>query len=187
MDNQPRRKLTRLAGFDYSQAGAYFVTICTEERTCTFGSIVNGEMGLNDAGVMVHKWWLELESKYPSVTSDAFVVMPNHMHGTITLVGAPLRGRLLPPHGSPSALPTARPHRAAPTLGSLIRWFKTMTTNAYIRGVKFHGWPPFPGRLWQRNYYEHVIRNEDDLFNTRRYIENNPLQWDMDEENPNRQ
>ena len=61
-----------------------------------------------------------------------------------------------------------------------------MTTNAYIRSVKSGGWPPFPGRLWQRNYYEHVIRNEDDLFNTRRYIENNPLRWDSDDENPGR-
>jgi REP element-mobilizing transposase RayT len=69
-------------------------------------------------------------------------------------------------------------------LQTIVQWFKTMTTNAYIRGVNRHGWPPFPGRLWQRNYYERIIRNDDELARARRYIEENPMQWHLDAENP---
>ena len=111
--------------------------------------------------------------------------MPNHFHGILYLadamVGAALRGR---PEQDANIPPSGRPHRGAPTLGVVIDWFKTMTTNAYIRGVRQHGWAPFPGQLWQRNYYERVIRNDDELFQIRQYIQENPLKWDWDPENP---
>ena len=79
---------------------------------------------------------------------------------------------------------SGHPHRGAPTLGDIVDWFKTMTTNDYIRGIKQHGWRPFPGKLWQRNYYEHIIRDDTEAGRIRQYIANNPMQWLDDGENP---
>ena len=120
--------------------------------------------------------WNALPTKFPNPETDAFVVMPNHIHGILTFVGAAPRGR--PPEG--------QPHGVAPTLGDVVGWFKTITTNAYIRGVKDRGWPPFDRRLWQRNYYEHVIRTDDDLDRVRQYIVTNPMNWNSDQRNPGR-
>jgi REP element-mobilizing transposase RayT len=125
---------------------------------------------------MVMKWWKELGNKFTSVLPDEAVVMPNHFHGIIVIVGAALCGR--PPSG--------RPHRGAATLPLIMDWFKTMTTNEYIRGVKEKNWPRFAGKLWQRSYYDHIIRNEQDLHGVRAYIMNNPAQWTIDGENPER-
>lgn len=189
------RRSIRLKGYDYSQAGAYFVTICTQNRACLFGNIVDGEMILNDAGRMVEKWYHELENKFPSMICDEFICMPNHTHFIIILVGADLCVRpnamadlCVRPNVRPNAITTNKQERGAhpgAPLQEIAKWFKTMTTNAYIRGVKQHGWPPFPGKLWQRNYYEHIIRNEDALNRIREYIVNNPKQWQSDRENPN--
>lgn len=188
------RRSVRLQGYDYAQAGAYFVTICTQGRECVFGEIVEGEMRLNDAGRMVERWWAELMNKFLSIEINEYIVMPNHFHGIVVIVGAALCGRpgagvgagvlsdrRRQKRGQPKA---GHPHRGAPTLGDIMDWFKTMTTNDYIRGVKQHGWPSFPGKLWQRNYHEHIIRNEEELRNLRQYIVNNPLQWALDQENP---
>lgn len=101
---------------------------------------------------------------------DSFVLMPNHLHGIIHITEV-------------GAIP-GRPHGAAPTLGTVVAWFKSMTTNAYGRGVRNDGWPAFEGRLWQRNYYEHIIGNERDLDAVREYIFNNPARWESDRENP---
>jgi REP element-mobilizing transposase RayT len=140
-------------------------------------------MRLTDAGRMVEKWWKELENKFPSIEIDAFTTMPNHFHGILIIdqspgternVGAALRGR--PGKG--------HPRRGAPTLGDFMGWFKTMTTNEHIRGVKTQNWPAFTARLWQRNYYEHVIRNENELTLIREYIQMNPGKWAYDKENP---
>ena len=180
-----QRRSIRLKDFDYSETGYYFITICAKNRECLFGGMINFEMRLNDAGQMMEKWWKELNHKFPRVQTDTFAVMPNHFHGIIGLcdVGAALRGR----PGLDANIPSSgRPPRGAPTLGHIIDWFKTMTTNAYIRGVRQHGWAPFPGQLWQRNYYERVIRNDDELFQIRQYIQENPLKWDLDPENPRR-
>ncbi len=129
---------------------------------------------------MIEAWWRELPNKFPSIRMDQHVVMPNHFHG-ILYVGAALCGR---PGVDSVGERLGRPHRVAPTLGDIISWFKTMTTNQYIRGVKTEGWPPFPGRLWQRNYYEHIIRDEDELNYYCTYIANNPANWQTDKENP---
>ena len=136
---------------------------------------MNGEMMLNDAGRMVWQWWDELNNKFPTIETDAAIVMPNHFHGIIAIVGVALCGR--PDNVN-------RDKEGHPTLGDIMDWFKTMTTNGYITGVKQNDWPPFPGRLWQRNYYERVIRNDDELCDTREYIANNPATWAEDEENP---
>jgi REP element-mobilizing transposase RayT len=177
------RRSIRLREYDYSSAGAYFVTVCVEGRECLFGEAGDGSVNLNEAGRMVAEWWTKLPDRFPGVQLDEFVTMPNHVHGIVVLVGAT-------PCGCPSlsvrdSTPrSGRPRGAAPTLGDVMDWFKTMTTNAYIRGVKQSNWPPFPGRLWQRNYYERVIRDDDELTDIRGYIRHNPAQWEHDGENP---
>jgi len=183
------RRSIRLEGYDYAQPGAYFVTIVTQGRECLFGDVVDGEMRLNDAGRMVERWWAELGNKYSHVVPDAHVVMPNHFHGIVVItdggdgVGADLR--VCPNAGAHvgAPLPIDAGAHVAP-LSEIVQWFKTMTTNEYIRGVKILGWIPFPGKLWQRNYYEHIVRDENALDRIRQYIANNPAQWDADDENP---
>ncbi len=183
-----RRRSLRLAGFDYGREGAYFVTVCTHNRASLFGEIVNGEMQLNDVGRMVATQWRSLSERFSSVQPDAFVVMPNHMHGIIALidVGAALVAaqgmahRINPPRRATT--------RVAPTksLGTVIGAYKSLTTVEYARGVKMLGWSPFAGKLWQRNYYEHIIRNETALSRIRQYIKDNPARWAEDPENPAR-
>jgi putative transposase len=184
--NLHHRRSIRLRGYDYSRAGAYFITICLQGRECLLGTVVGEKIQLNDAGLMVEKWWLELPNKYSEVEIDAAVIMPNHFHGIVLItgagqpagatggdrVGAALRGR-----------PDGGGIDGKPTLGQIVGWFKTMTVNEYIRGVKERGWPPFYGRFWQRNYYEHIVRNEDEMDNIRAYIEANPARWAWDREN----
>ncbi|MDF9392115.1 MULTISPECIES: transposase [Methylococcus] len=171
-----QRRSIRLKDYDYSQAGAYFVTMCTQNRACLFGDVIDGAMRVNDAGRMVQTVWDELPLHYVGVELDTFVVMPNHVHGIIVLVGA-----------GPRACPkSGRPQGAAPTLSlpDVVHRFKTLTTKRYTDGVKTGGWPPFHGRVWQRNYYEHIIRDEVSLHRIREYIANNPQQWALDRENP---
>lgn len=170
------RHSLRLKGYDYSQVGAYFITICVRNRECLFGEIVNGKMFLNNAGHMVEKWYFELPKKYSDIQCLEYIVMPNHFHCIIQNVGADL-------HVCP--YPNKGEHAGSP-LRNIVQWFKTMTTNDYIRNAKQNGWEPFEGKLWQRNYYEHIIRNETELNALREYIVNNPLKWDEDEENPNK-
>ena len=196
------RRSIRLKGYDYSQAGAYFITICTQNRECLLGEIADGQMQLNDAGKMIEKWYFELMNKFPDIQCDEHIVMPNHFHCVIHNVGADLRvcpnntgqsrnmGHLQNIGYSHVIVPTLKSgeykmgeHIGSP-LQNVVQWFKTMTTNEYIRHVKQNGWKPFNGKLWQRNYYEHIIRNEDDLNQIREYIMNNPWKWDLDDENP---
>jgi len=166
------RQSTRLKEYDYAQEGAYYVTICTQERKCLFGRIKDNKMVLNDAGRMIENNWNELLQRFSNIESDEFIIMPNHFHGTIYIVGAPLVG--------------ARNNRAgtrpAPTLGGIIGAFKSITTNEYIRNVKNNNWQSFNERLWQRNYYEHIIRNDKSLHKIQEYIVNNPSTWEKDKE-----
>ena len=165
------RRSTRLRDYDYSSNGAHFISIVTQSRSLLFGDIVNSEMHLNDAGEMVWQCWEEMPNRFPSITMDQFVVMPNHVHGVVFIqqpvvdVGTPLVG---PPT----------------VLGDVVGAFKSLTTMEYSRSVDSKGWPSFAGRLWQRNYHEHIIRNERELEDIREYIWNNPLAWDLDRENP---
>lgn len=154
---RPRRRSIRLKGYDYTQAGAYFVTICARNRECLFGNIANGEVSLNVAGRMTRSVWDELPNRFSGLELDAFVVMPNHVHGIFVLVGAGL---------------------ALPGLGDIVRAFKSLTA------VRVNRLLMRTGPLWQRNYYEHIIRNEKELNLVREYIANNPLQWELDRENP---
>jgi len=165
------RRSIRLKGYDYSQPGAYFITICIQQRECLLGEITGEDMQLNDAGRMVERWWVELTNKFPAAEIDEYIVMPNHFHGIVVIIGDP--------SGIPPDTPLNRP-----TLADTMDWFKTMTTNEYIRGVKECGWPPFWGRFWQRGYYDHIIRDEDELNRVRQYIILNPARWAQDRQNP---
>ena len=165
------------------------MTICIEERAGLFGVIRAGKMLLNDAGRMIEQWWFELNRKFSMVETDEFVIMPNHLHGIVvitdTIVGADLRVGPVS-EGAHAGAPLRRAHPAplgAP-LPKIIQCFKTMMTNEYIRGVKTASWPSFDQRLWQRNYYEHIIRDDESLNRIRQYILDNPRRWAFDRENP---
>ena len=128
------------------------------------------------SGKMIEKWWLELENKFTDIEIDEFVIMPNHVHGIIINIGCGqiTRGQTQWNKGE---------HIGSP-LHRIVQWFKTMTTNEYIRCVKQFHLKRFDRKLWQRNYYEHIIRNEAKLNKIREYIINNPIKWDIDIENP---
>ena len=153
--------------------GAYFVTLVTHDRASLFGEVDNGGVLLTHMGKLVAETWLWLPTQYPSVELNEFVVMPNHLHGVIWLTG-PLSGT-----GDSRIAPTNFGGRKP--LGRLIGAFKTVSAKRVNTALGT------PGRsLWQRDYYDHVIRNERDLDRIREYIHNNPLQWELDEENPSR-
>ena len=164
------RRSIRLKHYDYSQKGAYFITICTRNREIIFDH--------NSIKNMIKKWWEKLPNKFHNVEIDEFIVMPNHIHGIIFIVGVVVVG------ADPCVCPNEKlgEHTGSP-LHKIVQWFKTMTTNEYINNVKMFGWKSFDGKLWQRNYYEHIIRNEKELDVVRKYIINNPLQWDFDKNN----
>ncbi len=158
------RRSIRWKKYDYSQEGFYFVTICVTAKDCLFGKIVDHKVFLNPSGEMIENQFFKLETKYSNIRCDEFVCMPNHIHFILNFK----------PHLEPD--PSVQLH----SLGELIQWFKTMTTNEYIRQVKENSWKPFQGRLWQRNYWERVIRSEQELYFVREYIKNNPEKWESD-------
>ncbi len=207
---EKQRRSIRLQGYDYSSAGAYFITICTQNRACLFGEISDGTMQLNDAGQMVERVWQSLLQRFPHVCLDAFVVMPNHVHGIVQLradtlvewagtpeeragtrpaptvdmksVGAPLVGAL---PTMDDAIPDDPTAKWGLSLGDVIGVFKSIATHQYTIGVKQQNWEPFHKRLWQRNYYEHVIRDETAFQKIWDYIQSNPLSWQLDQLHPN--
>ncbi len=271
------RRSMRLKGYDYSQSGAYFITICCQDRRHLFGKVVNGKMQLNDAGKMVEKWYYELQNKFPDIKCHEMIVMPNHFHCIIentgsavnpavnSSVGADLRVRpiiinnndlkiindennqnvadnknigniqnagnneineynkntvdgrnTVNNHTSADICDNVNDQNTADAvnnvnnqtdnnfhndddsqmdgtpfygiegehggspLGMVVQWFKTMSTNEYIRGVKTLGWKPFPGKLWQRNYHEIIIRSAWAFENISNYIKKNPDNWKGD-------
>ncbi|MFT6844078.1 MAG: putative transposase [Flavobacteriales bacterium] len=258
--NKHNRKSIRLKGYDYAQAGLYFVTICVQHRRCLFGEIQNGQLHLNPAGKMIEKWYAELEKKFPDIQCHEKIIMPNHIHFIVENVGMPARTQIhkntntIPPvRADLRVCPNEKPeidstdseldethfqlderkniltkqndilhdknlnlnernsnlnknnpllnehipisnehipilNEHIPILGEhtgsplhrVVQWFKTMSTNEYIRRVKSDKWKRFDGKLWQRNYYEHIIRNETAHQNISNYIVNNPKNWNTD-------
>ena len=170
------RKNLRLPEFDYSQDGVYFITIVTQNRTCLFGTIVKGEMILNDAGKMVDQVCQEVPQFIPNVDLEHYVVIPNHFHGIIELSHM---GQQFP---LTRGLGRVVSSQARISLSNVVQRFKSLTTRRYIDGVEKYGWQRFDGRLWQRNYYEHVVRNERDYQAILDYIMSNPQNWEKDEE-----
>jgi REP element-mobilizing transposase RayT len=189
------RQSIRYKGYDYSSPGVYFTTICSQNKSCLFGSVVatpcncsssevsknirtetglcricgNAEMRLNNAGIMVKDVWNKIPLFYKGFSIDNFVIMPNHIHGILIIEESQSAG------GGQAQGP-------APTLtvSDVIMRFKTLTTKMYIDGVKKHQWKPFEGRLWQRGFFEHIIRNEKELLKIRDYISFNPMKWESD-------
>ncbi|MBR9976972.1 MAG: transposase [Bacteroidetes bacterium] len=148
------RRSWRLKGFDYSRAGAYFVTICTQNRAWLFGNSVDGALQLHPAGEMVQQVWDAIPEYYPGIGIDAFIVMPNHIHGIVILKDSHSRRLSLP---------------------DVIHRFKTMTTKRYADGVRQLDWAPFRHRLWQRSFHDRIIRDRTAFLRIRTYIRNNPL------------
>ena len=188
-DRNKHRRSIRLQNYDYKRSGAYFVTMVTQNRACLFGDVVNGRLQLNDAGQMIQAIWDQLPQHYPSVETDAFVIMPNHVHGIIALVGVGVCADIQSGGQPQGVAPTNDPrpkHDAVHvlSLADIVHRFKTLTTKRYVDGVKQFDWSRFESRLWQRNYYEHVIRNEESLHRIRQYIGDNPARWEFDRENP---
>jgi REP element-mobilizing transposase RayT len=197
------RQSHRLKGYDYSLSAPYFVTLCTEKFLCLFGNVEQDKMVLSEQGKMIERWLFELRNKFSGVLIDTVQVMPNHLHAIIVIMGGGLEMAARFGIGTEdldmesadynygTPIPTVRNGRTDlipqhPTLGRIVQWFKTMTTNDYIRGVRQTGWKPFPKRLWQRDYFDHIIRNEVTLERTRDYIQNNPLYWSIERERPDR-
>ncbi|MDR0802758.1 transposase [Fluviicola sp.] len=188
--NIHHRKSIRLKGYNYSQAGLYFVTICVQNRKCLFGKIENGEMILNDAGQMVENEWLKISQRFTNVQLHEYVVMPNHFHAIFQIVATLVVAQnektvaLVTVSLVDTQNKTRRPQGFAPTkpktIGDMVGAFQSIVTVEYIRGVKNLGWVPFNGKLWQRNYWEHIIRNEQSYQRISKYIINNPNNWGND-------
>jgi len=201
------RRSIRLKDYHYTGKGAYFVTLCVQERVCLYGELIGGDMVLNPAGRKVAEIWRELRGRYPQLVLDEYVVMPNHFHGIIVIDDCRGEPCVRPPCNKRGHTERADlkekdeqqrigdqnrkgDHKDRPygtdenSLGRVLQAFKSLTTQAYIQGVNSQGWPTFPGRLWQRNYFERVLRGQPELDAARRYILENPLKWQSDRDNP---
>ncbi|BDS10232.1 transposase [Aureispira anguillae] len=223
------RKSIRLKGYDYTQKGKYFITICCQDRAHLWGEIIEGKLYLNDAGKMIERWYQCLNTKFEDIECGPYIVMPNHFHAIIINKGQTVTVHSCPTESpkqsqnrtiekadktknnqikknqerknqsevggnqsvSPYEHPKNKQKRTAPpkkinqrnrptALPKVIQWFKTMTTNEYIRGVKQLGWSKFRKRVWQRNYWEHIIRTEQSYKKIEEYIHNNPQNWQKD-------
>jgi REP element-mobilizing transposase RayT len=160
-------------------------------------------MFLNEGGQMLQAWLIKIPNKFPGVILDGFQVMPNHLHAILVILGGGLdmaakfgigienfdfesanESDDLPYHATKH--PQIDSTVVHPTLGRIVQWFKTMTTNNYIREVHQSGRKPFSKRLWQRDYFDHIIRNEVTLERTRDYIRNNPMYWSVERQRPDR-
>jgi REP element-mobilizing transposase RayT len=161
------RRSIRLQGYDYDQAGAYFITICVNFGQCYLGEVRDGVMFPSLAGEMVADCWYDLLQRFPNIDLDTFSLMPNHVHGILVIEEAGVNANNNPV-----------------VLGDMVGAFKSISTSKYIKGVEEQSWPPFYKRFWQRGFYEHIIRNERALTAIREYIINNPANWVEDKLHP---
>jgi REP element-mobilizing transposase RayT len=155
------RRSIRLKNYDYSSEGLYFITICIKNRLFLLGNVEDETMYPNEAGKMVEIEWLDLKKRFSNIELHEYVIMPNHFHGILEIVSQNQK-----------------------TVGDILDAFKSITTVAYIQGVKEKGWTPFINKFWQRNYYEHIIRNETSYLYIADYIISNPKTWTDDKFNP---
>lgn len=187
MNELPKRKSIRLKNYDYSQNGCYFITICTNNRECLF-NIRSPQQSTGDYArsplrkslhntlspdEMIEKWLLELEKKFADIKINEYVIMPNHIHFILEKCD----GDFADNHAGSSLRQSNKVN-----IQEIVAWFKTMTTNEYIKNVKQNVYTPFDKKLWQSSFYEHVIRNEYDYVQVAEYIRNNPLKWEEDKE-----
>lgn len=184
------RRSIRLKGYDYTQPGTYFITICTHHQQCLFGELVESKMQLNQFGQIVRSHWLKLPKYHPHLQLDVFVVMPNHIHGILALtndvgegfgnnlsdlsddsVGAGFGNDLSDLTNKSAAKPAPTNHG----IPEIVRGFKTFSSRQINQVRRTSGVP-----VWQRNYYEHIIRDETALHTIRHYIQTNPANWKVD-------
>jgi putative transposase len=189
------RRSIRLQNYDYTANGAYFVTFRTVQKECLFGTILHGTLQLNDFGLAVAESWIAIPNHFPGVELDEYVVMPNHFHGILNLLAIPVgakqgssaspdSGNILEKQATRQiqgeALTLVQPHgTTCGSLGAIIQNFKSVSTRS---GNRMRNKPGCS--VWQRNYYERVIRNERELSTVREYIVNNPMKWALDKDNP---
>jgi len=170
------RRSIRLKDYDYSQAGAYFVTTRTKNAHSLFGDIIGEESRLNEVGRIVEACWSEIPHHFPNVDLDEYVVMPNHLHGILVLLDQDCKGTAC---RAPTAEQFTRP--TPMSIPTIVRSFKAAVTR-YVHLTHRLS----TASIWQRNYYEHVIRDDRSLDRIREHILTNPLRWALDRENPNR-
>jgi putative transposase len=151
----PARKNLRLRGYDYKAPGMYFVTVCVDARKRLLGDVVSSGMAPSAAGQMVGQVWRELPLTHPAVTLDEWVVMPDHVHGILTLAASD----------------------SGVSLPQVVSRFKSFSTRLYRQGVRDHAWPECGARLWQRSFHDRVIRHDEELVAIRQYIQDNPRRW----------
>jgi putative transposase len=181
------RKSIRIPQYDYAQPGAYFITICTHRRECLFGEIVDGAMRLNEYGTIVMDQWHQTAILRPRIRLDAFVVMPNHVHGILMISDQPNDVDMaIPGRGTLQCAPTNAPQTherfgksTSDSIPTIVKLFKSSVTVGINTLRQTRGIP-----VWQRGYHEHVIRDENSLERIREYIANNPFQWTLDENHP---
>jgi REP element-mobilizing transposase RayT len=181
ISNVHHRRSIRLQGYDYTRPGAYFITIVTFEWKNLFGEIVDKQMVLNDTGKIAASEWQRLAIRFPFIELNSFVVMPNHLHGIIVIRDVGARGESSIPNSLIKPRAPTGEQFGAPVPGSIptiIRSYKSSVTQRFqlLRGSD-------SGKLWQRNYYEHIIRDNEEWERIRGYIQNNPLNWKTDSEN----
>ncbi|MCY3620165.1 MAG: transposase [Gammaproteobacteria bacterium] len=157
----PQRKSLRLADFDYAEPRSYFITVVVRDRRCVFGRVVNENVLPNPAGKMLAREWRGLAGRF-GVENEPFVVMPNHLHGLVSI----------------------RETVDPPALGRIIGAFKSITAREYRTGASAGRWPTMPNGLWQRGYFDHVVRDEADEARIIDYINANPANWVTDPDNP---
>jgi putative transposase len=155
----------RLAGCDYSRMGPYFVTICSHEKKCIFASAVGDVVALTQVGLAVRETWLGLHDRFPTLSIDEFIIMPNHLHGLLAFVGA----GFTPPGVGTNPMSASKEVRK-PSLSEVVCAFKSLST----RTARLNG---YRGKLWQRGFYEHIVRDSEDMGNVQRYIVENPSRW----------
>lgn len=204
------RRSIRLKGYDYSQAGAYFITICCNDRLCRFGKIgvsnagipsalpgftidpnavmpytgeINtNQMHLNEWGIIAYNEWIKLPDRFPAMDLDVFQIMPNHMHAIVLLneqAKIPAAKVTNPPFAD-NTEPGAQIKNSVTMLGNIIGAYKSLVTNEILKLVKLKQPDIWLGKIWHRNYYEHIIRNEKAYQNIATYIINNPANWAND-------
>ena len=173
MSQPHHRRSIRLPGYDYADAGAYFITICTHGRACLFGQVVDGEMRLNALGEIVREEWEKSATIRAEIEIGEYVIMPNHFHA-IVMIGRGVRPDA-PTENRPDT-PTFPIGPKPKSIGALIAGFKSAATTRINQTRQTPGAP-----VWQRNYYEHMIRDEQSYQNIAAYILNNPRQWEADE------
>jgi len=177
------RQSIRLRGYDYSQPGSYFITLCTQNRECNLGEIINNQMKFTVRGLIIDEFWLKIPDHFPNVELDEFIVMPNHVHGIIVindeLLGKQNIKQTNTEGGESNTEGGETPPLRKTTLGQVIAYYKYQTTKI-INQVD-----DTPGvRIWQRNYYDRIIRHEKILELARQYIFQNPFRWDKDPSHP---